>query len=64
MKPLLIYVKYAIGDIVYLKTDPTPYPRIVVSYLVTEGQTLYRVDLMGTVTEHYHFELETAAEIC
>lgn len=63
MQPLLIYVKYQIGDSVCLKTDPTPFLRLVVSYTVSSLGVMYNLDLMGNVSCHYDFEIESIEDL-
>jgi len=41
----IYYTEYAIGDIVYLKTDPDKHARIINCIQITDSGTIYRLGL-------------------
>lgn len=58
MKKLTFDVAFAIGDVVYLKTDVEQLSRIVVGYSIRSNEVMY--DLQhgaDSVTSHYSFEI-------
>lgn len=58
--PVLIEVEYLIGDTVYLKTDVSQLPALVVGYSVGPGGTvLYEVQQSTTQYRAYALELST-----
>jgi hypothetical protein len=47
-----------IGDIVYLRTDPEQYPRLITSFVVEpSGMLLYKLALGDRKSDHYEFEM-------
>jgi len=47
-----------IGDIVYLKTDPEQFPRLITSFVVEpSGMLLYKLALGDKKSDHYEFEM-------
>jgi hypothetical protein len=59
MKKVKIELDYDIGDFVYLKTDPDPMKRIVISITLLPGHTaVYTLGLGDTETsDHYSIEI-------
>ena len=54
-------LKYQIGDVVYLITDPDQSERLVTAiHIYPQGLVSYRLSY-GT-TETYHYEMEIASE--
>ena len=54
-------LRFYIGDIVYLKTDPDQYQRIVTGVLLLNQKSLmYRLSFLDEVT--FHFETEISSE--
>jgi hypothetical protein len=54
-------VQFEVGDLVYLRTDPDQYERMVTGIIVSGGGPVYRLCL-GT-QESYHHAIEMTAEI-
>lgn len=50
--------KFELGQTVYVKTDPSQLPRMVISIeLLGNGNLIYKVTHLDYVTSHYDFEL-------
>lgn len=55
---------FAIGQIVYLKTDLDQYPRMVYAYLIySENHIIYKLAQGTTISDHYDFELTSDKDI-
>ena len=56
---MLIETEFDCGTIVYLKTDPEQYARIVTGMNIrgTEKSVVYLVSFIASETEHYSYEL-------
>lgn len=52
-----------IGNIVYLKTDPEQYPRIIKEILVSLDSKQYKLGCAELDTWHYEFEFTTQKDI-
>jgi hypothetical protein len=52
-----------IGDIVYLKTDPSQSPRMVTAILTRQGGRSYYLSRGTEETHHYEIEMSTEADI-
>jgi hypothetical protein len=50
-------IAYRIGEVVYLKTDPNQYRRLVVGYIVRPHAVTYVVACMNAETVHLEVEL-------
>lgn len=56
--PVIISPAFAIGQIVYLKTDLEQYPRMVYAYMVySEDHIIYKIAQGTNISDHYEFEL-------
>lgn len=53
----IIYPKYKIGDIVYLKTDELQRQRIITGYILRPNLIIYYVSYLSDESFHYDFEL-------
>lgn len=54
---MTIKTKFNFGDIVYLKTDPEQYPRMVVGVSVRPTSMTYMLALGSTESFHYEIEI-------
>jgi len=54
---ITIDVAHEIGQSVHLKTDPEQQERIVVGYILSPGELLYRLACGAEVSNHYEFEI-------
>lgn len=54
---ITIDIAHKIGQSVYLKTDPEQQERIVVGYILSPGELLYRLACGAEVSNHYDFEI-------
>lgn len=60
---LMVWVDFAMGEVVYLKTDPDQLPRIVTGIDIRPGGSAgWRYQLGGAVTESYHYAMEITRE--
>jgi hypothetical protein len=50
-------LKFDFGDIVYLKTDPDQFRRIITGIVLRQKQILYYVSLGATETAHFDYEI-------
>lgn len=62
---LTIEVKYEVGQIVYLKTDPEQSPRIVYGYYFDNKgiDILYRLASGINTSQHYDFEITEEKDV-
>jgi hypothetical protein len=56
-------LKYKIGQIVYLKTDPDQFGRLVVGYNLRYGHNLLVLAFAEDETAHYEFEVSEQKDI-
>ena len=63
MTKITINVRYEIGEIVYLTTDPEQYKRIITAYQVDKAGILYILACGELQTTHYDFEITTEKEL-
>jgi hypothetical protein len=49
--------QFAIGDVVYLKTDTEQKPRIITAIKITQSNLSYEVTHCTYATWHYDFEM-------
>lgn len=49
--------EYNIGDIVYLRTDAEPMPRLVIGLIVSQNGILYQLAQGVEISTHYDFEM-------
>lgn len=54
---MTIQNKFEIGQMVWVRTDPNQYERIVIGIIVFKGSTLYRCSLGERSDDFYDFEL-------
>lgn len=54
--------KFLIEEIVYLKTDPELFPRMITGYKVSKTYISYEVAFSSMVSWHYDYELTTNKE--
>ena len=51
-------LEFKIADLVYVKTDPDQYKRIVLGFELNSNGLIYKLGIDGNVTTHYTFELQ------
>lgn len=56
-------VRYKIGDIVYLVTDPEQKERIVTMILISPGAVRYYINNETVESLHYRFELSPEKDV-
>ena len=54
---MVIKTIFNIGDIVYLKTDPDQYERIIVGFEITTRGLMYILNYISSQSYHYEFEI-------
>jgi len=54
---ITIESEYKIGQLVYLKTDPEQYIRMVVAITINPNNIYYDLACAGSVSNHYDFEI-------
>lgn len=60
---LMVRVDFAMGEVVYLKTDPDQLPRIVTGIDIRPGGSAgWRYQLGGGVSDSYHYAMEITRE--
>jgi hypothetical protein len=52
-----------IGEVVYLRTDPDQYPRLVTGLEVRPDGVLYLLSHAGAETKHYPLEITTERDV-
>lgn len=53
--------RFKLGELVYLRTDPDQFPRIIVALQITaDGGMLYKLAI--GMNEQWHYEIEIARE--
>lgn len=55
---------FAIGQIVFLRTDPDQLVRMITGIKVCPGYLLYCVSICSEETNHYDFEVSTEKDLC
>lgn len=63
MKTKLISVRYAFGDEVYLKHDPSQLKRMVCAYMVDNTGVLYKLICGVETSYHYEYEISKTREL-
>lgn len=56
-------VHFKIGQIVFIRTDPDQYPRMITGYKVGPYDILYIVSLVSLETHHFDFELSASKDV-
>ena len=51
-------LEFKIADLVYVKTDPDQYKRIVLGFELNSNGLIYKLGIDDNVTTHYTFELQ------
>ena len=59
----MTYIKFKIGDIVYLRTDIDQYARYVTGIMTRETGIAYEVSFGTETSFHYGFELNKERDI-
>lgn len=59
---ITIEVEHAIGDTVYLKTDPDQDGRIVLGYSIRKNELFYNLVFKADETTHYGFEISATRQ--
>ena len=57
MPIIKLEVKYEIGDVAYLRTDPEGFPYIILGYIMNPNSLLYRMSNQGEVINAYLEEM-------
>lgn len=54
---MVIEEAFELGELVYLKTDPEQYLRVITGIIVRPGTLLYYLSCEGEETIHYNIEI-------
>jgi hypothetical protein len=55
--------KFDLSNIVYLKTDPEQYKRIITAIVLHQGSIMYELSVGEETSYHYDFEISSEIDI-
>lgn len=60
---MIVNTKYNFGDIVFLKTDPDQFERMITKIIICQECIIYGVNMGSVFSEHYDFELSSQKDL-